>query len=106
LRAFGWASMPFLLLGVALGLRFVYFFVLDPSYSGHIQSLILAAISIVVGVQILIFGILGSLVRANRLLLQDIRTRVRKLELGDAPAQPTEPRAKPEQKPRSAPRAL
>jgi glycosyltransferase involved in cell wall biosynthesis len=81
LRAFGWLSMPFLLLGLILGVRFIYFFVLDPDYSGHIQSLILAAIAIVVGAQILIFGMLGSLVRANRLLLQDIRMRVRRLEL-------------------------
>jgi hypothetical protein len=81
LRAFGWLSLPFLGVGIGLGLRFVYFFVRDPDYNGHIQSLILAAISIVVGAQILIFGMLGSLVRANRLLLQDIRMRVRRLEL-------------------------
>jgi glycosyltransferase involved in cell wall biosynthesis len=81
LRAFGWLSAPFLLLGMGLGLRFVYFFIKDPDYSGHVQSLILAAIAIVVGAQILIFGMLGSLVRANRLLLQDIRMRVRRLEL-------------------------
>jgi glycosyltransferase involved in cell wall biosynthesis len=83
LRAFGMLSLPFLLLGFVLGLRFVYFFVRDPDYSGHIQSLILAAISIIIGAQILIFGMLGSLVRANRLLLQDIRMRVRRLELRD-----------------------
>jgi glycosyltransferase involved in cell wall biosynthesis len=85
LRAFGWLSMPFLLLGLLLGLRFLYFFVRAPDYSGHIQSLILAAIAIVVGVQILVFGMLGSLVRANRLLLQDIRMRVRRLELREPP---------------------
>jgi hypothetical protein len=81
LRAFGVLSLPFILLGIALGLRFLYFFVRDPDYSGHIQSLILAAIAIIIGAQILIFGMLGSLVRANRLLLQDIRMRVRRLEL-------------------------
>lgn len=91
LRAFGLLSLPFLALGVALGLRFLYFFVLDPDYSGHIQSLILAAISIVVGAQILIFGMLGSLVRANRLLLQDIRMRVRRLELQEPPRASVEP---------------
>lgn len=85
LRAFALVSLPFLLLGVALGVRFLYFFVLDPDYSGHIQSLILAAIAIVVGAQILIFGMLGSLVRANRMLLQDIRMRVRRLELREPP---------------------
>jgi glycosyltransferase involved in cell wall biosynthesis len=85
LRAFALLSLPFLLLGFALGVRFLYFFVLDPDYSGHIQSLILAAIAIVVGAQILIFGMLGSLVRANRMLLQDIRMRVRRLELREPP---------------------
>ena len=83
LRAFGWLSMPFLATGIGLGLRFMFYFVRDPDYSGHIQSLILAAISILVGAQILIFGMLGSLVRANRMLLQDIRMRVRRLELRD-----------------------
>ncbi len=81
LRAFGGLSLPFLLLGTVLSLRFLYYYMLDPGYSGHIQSLILAAIAIVVGGQILLFGMLGSLVRANRLLLQDIRMRVRRLEL-------------------------
>jgi len=81
LRAFGWLSLPFLVVGTGLGVRFLYFYIRDPDYSGHIQSLILASISIVVGAQVLIFGMLGSLVRANRLLLQDIRMRVRRLEL-------------------------
>jgi glycosyltransferase involved in cell wall biosynthesis len=81
LRAFGLLSVPFLLVGFALSARFLFFFVRDPDYSGHIQSLIAAAIASVVGVQFLIFGMLGSLVRANRLLLQDIRMRIRRLEL-------------------------
>ena len=81
LRAFGWLSAPFLLSGFGLGMRFLYYFVKDPDVSGHVQSLILASISIVVGAQIFIFGMLGWLVRANRLLLQDVRMRVRRLEL-------------------------
>lgn len=85
LRAFGLLSVPFFLLGLGLGGRFLYFFVRDPDYSGHIQSLIAAAISILVGAQILFFGMIGSLVRANRLLLQDIRLRVRRLELREPP---------------------
>lgn len=91
LRAFGWLSVPFLSLGFVLGVRFLYFFLQDPARGGHVQSLILAAISIVVGAQILIFGMLGSLVRANRLLLQDIRTRVRRLELDACPPQTRQP---------------
>lgn len=83
LKAFGWLSAPFFLLGVGLGLRFLYYWLLNPNYSGHIQSLILASISIVVGAQVFIFGMLGGLVRTNRLLLQDIRIRVRHLELNN-----------------------
>jgi glycosyltransferase involved in cell wall biosynthesis len=89
LRAFGWLSVPFMLLGAVLGVRFVYYYLRDPNYSGHTQSLILAAISIVVGAQILIFGMLGSLVRANRLLLEDVRMRVRRLELKAGVVRPT-----------------
>jgi glycosyltransferase involved in cell wall biosynthesis len=74
-------SIPFAA-GLALGIRFLVRF-LQGEGGGHIQSLILAAIAIVVGAQILTFGMLGSLVRANRLLLQDIRMRVRRLELRD-----------------------
>jgi len=84
LQAFGWLSLPFLLLGVALGMRFLYFWILNPNYSGHIQSLILASIAIVVGAQVFIFGMLGNLVRTNRLLLEDIRLRVRRLELKES----------------------
>jgi glycosyltransferase involved in cell wall biosynthesis len=93
LKAFGWLSLPFLLLGAGLGMRFVYYFARDPDYSGHIQSLILASICIVVGAQILIFGMLGSLVRANRLLLQDVRMRVRRLELHAGISRSDEPAA-------------
>jgi glycosyltransferase involved in cell wall biosynthesis len=96
LKAFGWLSAPFLLLGSGLGLRFVYYFLKAPDYSGHIQSLILASICIVVGAQIFIFGMLGSLVRANRLLLQDVRMRIRRLELqGGVQAGEASPAEKP-----------
>lgn len=81
LAAFAWLALPFMLLGLGLGLRFLYFWLQDPSYSGHVQSLILAAVSVLVSVQVLLFGMLGSLVRTNRLLLQDIRMRIRRIEL-------------------------
>lgn len=83
MRAFGWLSLPFLLLGTGLGVRFLYFWAQNPEDSGHIQSLILASIAIVVGAQVLIFGMLGDLVRSNRLLLQDVRLRVRRMELSE-----------------------
>ena len=79
----GEAVIPFpplaiILLGVGLGVRFLYFFIQDPSRSGHIQSLILASICTVVGAQIFIFGMLGELVRTNRLLLQKLLIQTRR----------------------------
>ncbi len=91
LRAFGVIALPFMLLGLGLGLRFLWFFIQDPSYSGHIQSLILAAISTLVGVQIFMFGMVGDLVRTNRLLLQETLLRVRRIELRPRPEEPEDP---------------
>ena len=84
LRIFAWLSVPFFVLGIGLGVRFLVYFIADPGYSGHVQSLILSAISLIVGVQIVLFGVLGDLVRTNRMLLQDIVVRVRRIELGEA----------------------
>lgn len=81
IKAFGLVSLPFVLIGLALGMRFIYFYIKNPDYSGHVQSLILAAICLVVGAQVFVFGLLGGLVRTNRLLLQDVRMRIRRLEL-------------------------
>lgn len=104
LRAFGWLSLPFILVGLGLGLRFLYFFVLDPDETGHVQSLILASISIVVGAQIFLFGMLGSLVRANRLLLQDVRMRVRRMELHAGIGRDGRASELPKARPAAAPR--
>ena len=94
LRTFGWLSAPFFLVGIGIGVRFLYFYLQRTGYTGHIQSLILAAVCMLVGAQIFIFGMLGNLVRTNRLLLQDIRLRVRRLELetGREAAQESGPR--------------
>jgi glycosyltransferase involved in cell wall biosynthesis len=86
LRAFTWLSVPFLGAGAALILRFVVFFVLEPERSGHIQSLIAATVCVLLGGLALVFGALGDLIRTNRLLLEDIRVRVRRLELGERPS--------------------
>ncbi|MBU7008176.1 glycosyltransferase family 2 protein [Phosphitispora fastidiosa] len=67
-------------LGFLLGLRYLYFMVTE-SGEGHIQSLILTAILIVMGFQIWVFGLLADLISANRKLNEETLYRVRKLEL-------------------------
>jgi glycosyltransferase involved in cell wall biosynthesis len=72
LKAFTYASFIFFFPGLILGVRFLYFFFLNGSASGHIQSLILASILIIVGFQIFLFGILADLVANNRKLIEKI----------------------------------
>ncbi len=66
--------------GIALGLRFVYFYSLGRG-TGNVQSLILAAILAIVGFQVCLIGLIADLVRLNRQMLADTLYRVRQMEL-------------------------
>jgi glycosyltransferase involved in cell wall biosynthesis len=79
LRVFLTVGMISLLAGFALGVRFLYFY-LTGSGGGHIQSLILAAILLIVGFQIVLFGVLADLVNFNRRIMEESLFRVRRLE--------------------------
>ena len=61
-------------LGFLIGLRFLGFY-LSGSGSGHVQSLILAAVLLGMGFQTLLVAFLADLLAANRKLLEDIRFR-------------------------------
>ena len=80
MRFFMVPGLVFFALGVLVGLRFVYFFAIGQG-QGNIQSLILTAILILVGVQLTLFGLLAELVGNNRKLLEDIQWRTRRMEL-------------------------
>ena len=45
---------------------------------GHVQSLIIAAIGIIIGILIIIIGLLGDIMSANRKLNEEILYRIRK----------------------------
>jgi glycosyltransferase involved in cell wall biosynthesis len=66
--------------GVALGVRFLYYFLTGPGI-GKVQSLILAAILTIVGFQVCLIGLMADLVRLNRKMLEDVLYRVRRGEL-------------------------
>jgi glycosyltransferase involved in cell wall biosynthesis len=69
-----------LLLGTLLGMRWLYFFIIEDSMRARVPSLILAAILILIGVQLWIFGVVADLIAVNRKLLEDIQVRVKRLE--------------------------
>lgn len=81
LRTFLYLAALFAVVGLGATGRFVYFFVLDPETSGHIQSLVLGAACLVISFQVLLFGLLADLVGANRKLLEETLRRIRRLEL-------------------------
>ena len=56
------------------------FFYFGGTGAGHIQSLILASMMIMLGVMIIIVGLQGDIIAANRKLLEDIQYHVRRLD--------------------------
>ena len=68
-----------MLIGTAIGGRFLYFYFIGAG-AGHMQSLILASMMIVIGVQSAIVGLQGDIIAANRKLLEDIQYRVKCIE--------------------------
>ena len=81
LRVFMTLGGVLIISGIALGLRFLYFFV-QRGGAGHVQSLILAAILTIVGFQVCLIGLIADLVRMNRKMLEEVLYRVRKAEYG------------------------
>jgi glycosyltransferase involved in cell wall biosynthesis len=71
-------AIPFLI-GVAIGIRFLYYYFFGNS-QGHIQSLILAAVLLIVGFQIVLIGLVSDLIFGNRKLLEEILYRLKKAE--------------------------
>lgn len=69
-------------MGFLLGLRFLWYYFTGPG-TGHIQSLILAAVLMIVGFQVAMIGLLADLIAANRRLIEDVLYRMKTLEFGD-----------------------
>lgn len=64
-------SVP-LLSGIALGTRFLFEYFRDDG-EGHVQSLILAAVLLIVGFMTFLLGILADLLSVNRRLLEELQ---------------------------------
>lgn len=80
LRTFVKISMFPLVIGAAFIVRF-FVAHFTQAQGGHIQSLIIAAILVIVGSGIITIGLLGDLISANRKLSEDILYRLKKRDL-------------------------
>lgn len=84
LRVFFTIGIILLALGVAIGLRFVYFYFVGQG-GGHVQSLILSAVLTIIGFQVLLIGLVADLIGANRKIMEEILYRLRRAEAEGKP---------------------
>ncbi len=91
LRVFFSAGIVMLLAGLLPLLRYLYLILIRQD-GGHLQSLLVGAILIIVGFQVMLIGLLSDLVGANRKILEEILYRVRRtdIEAASHPARPAD----------------
>ena len=76
--------------GFLISLRFLYFY-LNGLGQGHLQSLILSAVLMIVGFQVLLIGLVADVISGNRKLIEDLLYRIRTMELDRPDDRPTGP---------------
>ncbi len=79
-QTFSSLALAFLLAGLVLVGRFLYFYARDPAHSGHSQSLTLGVGCLVLACLVGVVAMLSDLLAANRRLLEDILARLRRLD--------------------------
>lgn len=82
LKVFSYVGGLFIFLGMLPGLRFLYFYAIGEG-GGHIQSLLLTVLLIIIGFQTVLIGLVADLIAGNRSLIEDVLFRIRCLELGE-----------------------
>ncbi|MFQ5423570.1 MAG: glycosyltransferase family 2 protein [Phycisphaerae bacterium] len=81
MKMFAAAGLASIIAGIAIGLRFLYYFFFTAESDVHIQSLILAAILLLAGFQMILTGIVADLINSTRGVLEDVSYRLRRMEL-------------------------
>ncbi len=82
MRTFFYSALVPALAGLFLCLRFLYYYIFD-SGSGHLQSLILAAILLIVAFHLISLGVLADLISANRKLINETTFQLNKQMYGN-----------------------
>jgi hypothetical protein len=90
-----------MLAGAALGIRFLWDFT-HGDRGGHIQSLILAAVFLIIGFQTLLIALIADLISVNRRLSEEVLVRMKRMEMPVSERRPLPHRVARE--PRSAAR--
>jgi glycosyltransferase involved in cell wall biosynthesis len=80
LKTFFTIGMVLLLAGTALGARFLWDFA-HGDRGGHVQSLILAAVFLIIGFQTLLIALIADLISVNRRLSEEVLVRMKRMEM-------------------------
>lgn len=86
LKVFTYIGSVIFLVGLAISVRFLYYYLFTSQSAGKVQSLILSAVLLIVGFQVVLIGLLADVISGTRKVLEDLRYRVRVMELGDGAA--------------------
>jgi glycosyltransferase involved in cell wall biosynthesis len=98
LKVFSFIGLVIFTAGFLISIRFLYYYATGAGL-GHLQSLILSAVLLIVGFQVGLIGLVADVISGNRKLIEDVLYRVKKLELDRhkeraAPADPGEGRGR------------
>jgi glycosyltransferase involved in cell wall biosynthesis len=83
-QTFFYVALFFFLVGATLIGRFLVYYVRDPAHTGHTQSLTLGVGGVVLGFLVAVVAMLSDLLAANRRLLEEVLTRLRRLDAQNA----------------------
>jgi glycosyltransferase involved in cell wall biosynthesis len=76
LRVFSTLGGIFILAGLVLAGRFLYYFIIGMG-NGHLQSVVLSAVLLIVGFQIILIGLVADLIGFNRKILEELLYRIK-----------------------------
>ena len=94
MRVFTILGSILILAGTGPGIRFLYLKIIGNGI-GHVQSLILSAILITIGFQVLLMGIAADLIGCNRKILEELLYRMRRMEISNPESTSTNPKPDP-----------
>ena len=80
LKVFSYIGGTLFAIGFAITLRFLYYYFTGAG-RGHVQSLILSAVFMILGFQVLLIGLVSDMISGSRKLIEELVYRVRSLEL-------------------------
>ena len=80
LKVFSAIGLVIFAAGFAISVRFLYYYVTGTGI-GHLQSLILSAVLLIVGFQVALIGLVADVISGNRKLIEDLLYRVKRVEL-------------------------